>query len=140
MTVQEARRNAVESDLELRGHEEGYSGGIGSSTGEDDRVSCMVQPVLPKKALVTRAPKGCPLKWETRYVAETSNSLDSRPVVSERTMGACIAKAREYSRIHNVRLELRIEKVAVKGNTRFGDVAPQKGTLGRWAFTGTARC
>lgn len=140
MTVQEARRNAVQSDLELHGHEEGYSGGIGSSTDEDDRASCLVQPVQPKKALVIRAPRGCPLKWETRYVAETVDPQNGRPVVSEKTMGACIAKAREYCRIHNVRLELRIEKVAVKGSTHFGEVSPQKGTLGRWAFTGTARC
>lgn len=104
MTVQEARRNAVESDLELRGHEDGCSGGIGSSTGEDDRASCLVQPVQPKRAVVTRAPRGCPLKWETRYVAEVFASQDGRQVESEKTMGACIAKAREYCRIHNVQL------------------------------------
>lgn len=59
--------------------------------------------------------------------------------VSEKTLGACVKAARDYSARHNVRLFLRVTKIAVAGETRLGDVTPGHAVMGQWRFSGSAR-
>jgi hypothetical protein len=138
MTVEEARRNALESDREERGHQDGYSGGFAASTGDSDRVECLVAPVAAKRATFTRSEKRGPIKWETRYVA--NDYFSGKRVVSERTQGACVKLAQEYSAKHNVILVIEVEKIVASGSQHLGKVCPGRSVVGRWRFSGEARC
>lgn len=139
MTIEEARRDALARDREEHGHEQGYSGSMASSTGDEDKAVCLVHPIPAKAAKVERSARRDPLKWETRYTAETCEYENECQVVSEKTMGACIKEARAYSQKHNVRLRLLVEKVPVKGQAEFGRIHPMKAVMGQWQFTGEAR-
>ena len=138
MSVQEARRNALEADRDERGHQEGYSGGYSCSTGESDREVCLVAPVPAKRATFVRAIKRGPVKWETRYVALELFSRNC--AVSEKTQGECVKRAKDYSAKHNVPLVIEVVKIAVSGAPRLGEVTPGRCVVGRWRFTGEARC
>ena len=139
MTVDEAERDALARDREQNGTQDGYSGGFNSSTREDDHVVCLVKPVPAKAGKVVREPRVSPLKWETRYVARLHHFDGDTTVVSEKTMGKCIAAAKAWATRNIGTLYLEVEKIAVQGNVRFGCVHSAGGTRGQWRFFGEAR-
>src|SRR5690606_28202883 len=94
MTVTDARRDAIERARQEHG-DDPYSGTIAASVSEE-KVECLVRPVPPKRCKVEREPRKGALKWETRYVADTLGYERGQRVASEKTMGACIKKAREW--------------------------------------------
>ena len=67
MTEAEARQDAMNTAEREYGHQEGYSGQINSSTGEDDRSRCLVKPKPAKTCNVEKYVQVGARKWETVF-------------------------------------------------------------------------
>jgi hypothetical protein len=141
MTQSEAHRDALESDRNENGHQDGYSGGMSSSTDENDKVKCLVKPKQAKKCTVTKIKQEGTRKWETVYVCSPYRSYGTErcDIIHVKTTQAdAIKKAKELALKHNVNYVINIEK-HLKGESKIATVAPAQSTQGKWLFTGTAR-
>ena len=142
MTEQEARRDALNRDRDKHGHEEGYNGGISSSRHEDDRVKCLVKPVPAKRCIVTKDKHTGAKVWKTVFVItpswSTENFRDHRE--HDGTQAEAIKIAKEMALEFNKEFTVTVAKKLVKGDINVAVVTPKKSVIGRWLFTGTARC
>jgi hypothetical protein len=133
-TEQEAYRDAVQSDRTMNGHQEGYSGSIGSSTHEDDHSKCIKKPVVSKRATVEKKPFIGTRKWETTFVI-----TGDRTGRTAKTQGEAIKIAKELAIQKQETITIDIEKRLVNGSSRIAVVSPKKSIIGEWKFWGVAR-
>ena len=140
-TEQEAKQNALEADRHENGHQEGYSGTIGSAT--ESFSKCIVQPKPPKKCKVERQPSGT-RKWETRYIPVPSRwSGEARGIPEGKNwskQGEALKEAKELALKYGEAFEVEIRKVLTQGVQRPLKVIPEAGQQGKWRFWGEARC
>lgn len=152
MTESEARKDAINSDKEENGHQDGYTGGISSSTYENDKVKCLVKPKPAKTCTVDKPVQKGAKKWETVYKIAPkwgfSGVYETRKNVSVKTnQGDAIKKAKAMALEFNEEFEITITKELVGsdpsfpiGSNKIASISPKKSTTGKWRFTGTARC
>ena len=142
MTEQQALSSALERDRNENGHQDGYSGTIGSRTTFNSK--CIKQPKLPKRCKVEKQPK-VKIKWETRFICEPRWASRGDVIDrSSKTKGEAIKKAKELALKHNCEYCIRQEKVAINpiggmANTTLAVVTPEKGEMGVWEFWGECR-
>lgn len=149
MTEREALANAREMDLAESGHQDGYNGGIASSTGENDKSKCLVKPKKPKSCKVDKVVQKGARKWETVFRIEPKwgfsrrssgeNLLDLRSAEVKTTQGDAIKKAKEMALEFNQEFSVSIEKRLVDSDCCIATVTPNKSQMGKWEFTGIAR-
>jgi len=140
MTESEAYNYALDSDRAENGHQDGYNGGISSSTHEDDKSKCLVKPKPAKRCKVEKKVQKGARKWETVYSFVVANDYcRSFESVSNCTQGEAIKRAKALALKNNCSVEIRIEKVLVDRDNKIAVVAPSKVVMGKWLFTGTAR-
>jgi hypothetical protein len=145
MTEQEARRNANAEARDEHGHEDGYSGGMNSSTHEDDRSKCIVKPLPAKSCKVEKDVRKGARKWVTVFKIEPKwgfsdgnyNSRHHAEITT--TQGDAIAKAKSMALEFNKEFTIDIDKRLENGSSRIASVAPKKSRQGKWLFTGTAK-
>lgn len=142
MTEQEARRNAIEEARIEHGDEEGYSGAMNCSTGEDDRVKCLEKPVTSKKCSVEKKVQKGARKWETVFVIEPAwgDDFRGRKVLRNSTQGKALAEAKKMALEKQTEFIVRIDKQLIAGSSEIARIKPKKSQRGKWLFTGTARC
>jgi len=141
-TEQEARRDAIQEAREYHGHEEGYSGGMNCSTGEEDKVKCLEKPKIAKSCKTEKIVQKGARKWETVFIVEPSWSDDrcDRETLKGSTQGKALKRAKELALRNQTEYLVRIDKRLVQGNDKIATVTPKKSKRGRWLFTGLARC
>lgn len=142
MTIEEARRDALRQDREMHGHEEGYSGGMNSSTGEDDRSKCLVKPKISKRCKVKKETQKGARKWETIFVIEPyafRNDWSLREERNDLTQAQAVKRAKDLAIKHQRAFKVMIEKRLVNGNCDIATVEPAAPRQGKWLFTGVAR-
>lgn len=140
MNEGEALRNALDADRIENGHQEGYSGTIGSRTTLNS--TCLKPPKPPKKCKVEKLPK-LKVKWETRFAVEPYGN--STHIAHEKTKGEAIKKAKELAIRYNCEYGVRMIKQPIiqfggVADTLVARVTPEKAELGIWKFWGEARC
>ncbi len=135
-TVQEARRDAIERDREYSGHQEGYSGTIGSSTDETE-VECLIKPKIAKRATVTKTEVKGARKWETVFVIRGGDEYRER---TAKKQGEAIKLAKELAIQNQREYTIDIEKRLVGSTSRIACIQPKKSEMGQWRFSGEARC
>jgi len=149
MTESEAHQDAVRKDRDEHGHEEGYNGGIASSTHEDDKSKCIQKPVRSKTCNVAKKVQQGTRKWETVFVIAPSwgfsddnyNPRNPRKNATvNTTQGDAIKKAKAMALEFGEEFSIDIEKRLASGTTRIASVAPKKSQIGKWQFTGISRC
>jgi hypothetical protein len=139
-TEREAYRNALEIDREHHGHQEGYSGTIGSSTHENDKAVCQRKPVIAKRCTVDKVTNKGTRKWKTVYVlSPTVASMFDAVRVVDGTQAEAIKKAKELALEKQCTYSIDIEKRLVHSSSTIATITPQKSVTGMWLFTGTAR-
>jgi hypothetical protein len=137
MNVQEARRNALDSDRDEYGHQEGYNGSICSSVSEK-APKCLKKPVVAKKCKVEKETQKGTKKWETIYVVQPF--FGNGPSRTEKTQGDALKTAKKLAIEHSCTYEITIEKRLVGASNKIARVIPQKSEMGQWLFEGEARC
>jgi len=148
MTESEAHQDAVRKDRDEHGHEEGYNGGISSSRHEDDKSKCLVKPMRSKTCKVEKQVQKGARKWETVFVIEpkhkwgfsNGNYNPRKHVAVNTTQGDAIKKSKAMALEFGEEFSITIEKRLSSGDSRIASVAPKKSQIGKWQFTGTARC
>ena len=146
MTEQEAHRDAVRKDRDEHGHEEGYNGGISSSTHEDDKSKCIQKPVRSKTCNVAKKVQQGARKWETVFVIapcwgfSDNNYNPNKHITVNTTQGDALKKAKAMALEFGEEFSIDIEKRLSSGTSRIATIAPKKSQIGKWQFTGTARC
>ena len=143
MTEREAYKNAVDIDREENGHQEGYSGTIGSATGEECKSKCLIKPKIAKQCNVEKNKQEGARKWVTVY--EVNPFLESyrrhdNCIVVKSSQGDAMKKAKEMALEHNCAFIIDIKKEISNGTSRIASVSPKNSTTGKWLFTGLARC
>lgn len=136
MTEQEARRDAINTDRTENGHQEGYTGTIGSST-EETLCKCITQPKPAKKCKVDKTVHQGARKWETRYII--ASTIGDCYCGYGKTQGEAIKKAKEMALKTGYGYNINLEKVIVNGSNRIAAVYPKESTMGKWLFQGMAR-
>ena len=141
MTEREALRDAKDSAMEENGHHEGYSGDINSATSRIKSV-CLVKPVPAKRCTVDKTKQEGTRKWKTVYVVCEAgfHSRHGNEVASRDTQGEALKFAKDYALKHNTTVTIDIQKVLDNGSTRVARITPNKATMGKWRFSGDARC
>jgi len=143
LTETDARRDALDRDRDYYGHQEGYSGSMCSSTGEDDRVKCLKQPKPAKRCKVNKNIHKGTRKWVTVYTVEPA--CEFKPftrndcVMCGSTQAEALKEAKRLALKNQIEYIVRIDKVLVSGTTKIATVTPDKSELGKWLFTGVAR-
>jgi hypothetical protein len=136
-----ARQDAYDTDRDEHGHEDGYSGSMGSSTYEKP-AKCLVQPKLAKTCKIEKTVQKGARKWETVFVLEPSWEGSCGKYAEEMrnaTQGQAIARAKHLALKTQKEYSIRIEKRLI-GRSLVATVAPKKSKMGKWLFSGEARC
>jgi hypothetical protein len=136
MTEQEAKRNALEMDREENGHQEGYSGTIGSAVGQI-KSKCLQKPKPAKTCAVKRDVQKGTRKWETVFVLKDWYGKTLATVRT--TQGDAIEKAKYLAIQQGNSVKIEIKKVLVNDSSIIATVSPKKSIQGKWLFTGDAR-
>lgn len=139
MTEGEALRDALDKDRYENGHQEGYSGTIGSSTSRNSK--CVVQPKPAKTCTVEKEMQKGTRKWVTVFRIEPrypSNSFEEHKTI-DTTQGDAIKEAKKMAIKFNKEFVIAIDKKLVGGTTHIANVKPKKSTMGKWKFWGDAR-
>jgi hypothetical protein len=140
-TEEEARRNAIEDARDYYGDQEGYSGAMNCSTGEDDRVKCLEKPVKSKRCTVDKKVQKGARKWETVFVIKPAWGMDfSGSKVVKGTQAQAIKEAKAMALQNQKEYVIEIDKRLVSGSTEVATIKPKKSKRGKWLFTGVARC
>jgi hypothetical protein len=144
-TEHEAYHDALRRDREYHGHQEGYSGGMNSSTHEEDTVKCIEKPKISKRCTVTKETQKGARKWKTFFVIEPyafrgdNGDWNLREERSDLTQAQAIKRAKELAIKHQREFHVMIEKHVVNGSSEIATVKPKVPKQGKWLFTGIAR-
>jgi len=140
MTQAEARQNAVEQDRAENGHQEGYTGTIGSSRSDStEKVVCIKQPKKAKRCNVEKVVQKGARKWETVYVLDAWPSSIRNVVRGSQGDAIKKAKALALETGRSIRIDIEKRLVSTVGN-KIAVVHPKKSEMGEWRFSGDARC
>ena len=145
MTQQEAWDYAIRFDRTENGHQEGYTGTIGSATGEEDKAVCLIEPKPAKKCIVEKTEHKGARKWETVFVIsprfdDPERFEQYKYVEVKTTQGDAINKAKEMALRFGETFKINIEKHLIGQVSRIAIVTPKAAVMGKWKFTGLARC
>jgi len=122
MTQAEARQNAVEQDRAENGHQEGYTGTIGSSRSDStEKVVCIKQPKKAKRCNVEKVVQKGARKWETVYEVYGGYESDI-PIAKEKTQGAAVKKARAHTEKTQTTTYIEIVKRITNGSPSVGTI------------------
>jgi len=137
-TEQEARRNAINQAEDMYGHQEGYSGQINCSTGEEDRVKCLKRPKIAKTCKVEKIKQSGARKWKTVFVV--TPQFGGEQVIIDTTQADAIKEAKRLALENQTQYVVLIDKQLANGDMNVATVTPKKSEKGEWLFTGIARC
>jgi hypothetical protein len=136
-TVEEARRDARASAENEYGHQDGYSGAMNCATSENT-PKCLEQPKLSKTCKVDKMVQKGARKWETVFIIEDIRGNYMGLVRG--TQGDAIKEAKRISLDGQMACNIRIEKRLVTGSDKIATITPKSSRVGKWLFTGEARC
>lgn len=136
MTEAEAMRDARETAMDENGHCDGYSGDINSATSRIKSV-CLVKPVPAKRCTVDKTKQEGTRKWKTVYAIET---FMGEEIATRDTQGEALKFAKDHALKKNQSVTIEIKKVLEKSSNRVATIRPNKATMGKWRFSGDARC
>tara|TARA_R110000824_G_scaffold201667_1_gene385728 strand:- start:4105 stop:4587 length:483 start_codon:yes stop_codon:yes gene_type:complete len=148
MSEHEARQDAIREDRDENGHQEGYNGGISSSDSTCDKFKVLTKPIVAKRCTVEKAIRKTTgaRKWDTVFVIEPQwgfsegNYNHRKHAVVKTTQGDAITKAKAMALEFNCEFAITIEKRLIGGDSNIASVKPKKATMGKYLFTGSARC
>jgi hypothetical protein len=133
MTEREALDDALAQDRDENGHQDGYSGSIGSRRTMSSQ--CVKQPKPAKKCQIIKEQNKPTFK---KVIAiRPINGLNVYDT-SSKTKGEAIKKAKEMALKYGCAFHVATEMQAI-GHTLLATVAPVKGEMGRWKFWGDAK-
>jgi hypothetical protein len=138
MTEREAMIDARETAHDENGHMDGYSGDINSSCSEI-KSKCLVKPVPAKRCSVVKNKQEGARKWVTKYVVMGGYRGDDE-ITSRDTQADALKFAKEYSLQKNETVRIEIKKFLVGSSSHVATITPNKAVMGKWEFTGMARC
>lgn len=131
MTESEALRDATERDRVENGHQDGYSGTIGSRTTINSK--CVKQPKPAKKCLVTRL-KNKP-KFSKRFHIHCQDHAFHD---YKNTKPEAITRAKEMALKYGLRFVVETTMIP-DSSAEVAEITPAKSELGTWKFWGEAR-
>ena len=139
-TEAEALQDAINHDREYNGHQEGYSGTIGSRTGENDTSKCVKKPKIAKRCIVKKNVCKGARKWVTVYdIKPIFGSVKQETARVKTTQGDAVKKAKELALKNQTAYQIFIKKELENSQSEIAYIEPAKSEKGEWVFEGIAR-
>lgn len=135
MTEREALNDAIAQDRIENGHQDGYSGSIGSRRTLNSQ--CVKQPKPAKKCTVVKQ-QNKPKFKKVLAIRAVNGMMQHISDTSCKTKGQAVKKAKEMALKYGCAFYVETEMQA-QGLTLFATVTPVKGEMGRWKFWGDAK-